>query len=76
MTVAAVKVMSLRLPLPPKAPIQNSPSATQTRMIGTQLLSVGSLMKLLISIAPYCLSRTATQNTGSEYRRNETKVMK
>ncbi len=65
-SVAAAKVMIRRFLPPPSAPIQNRPIARQKMMIGHQPLSVGSLMKLLISIAPYCLSRTATQKTGAQ----------
>ena len=40
----------------------------------TRIEIVGSASQLLIWIAPYCFSSTATQKIGSEKKRNATRV--
>src|SRR3954453_20458434 len=73
-TNAMPKMIHLRRRFPPSTARHVRPDSNErTRSVGIAI--TGSASQLLKAIATYCLSRTATQNSGSEKNRNAENVM-
>ncbi len=73
-TNATPKMIHLRRRFPPRTARQVRPDSTErTRSVGSAI--TGSASQLLKAIATYCLSSTATQNSGSEKKRKAAKVI-
>src|SRR5205809_1116337 len=73
-TKATPKTIHFRRGFPPSTARQVRPDSNEsTRSVGMAI--TGSASQLLKAIATYCLSRTATQNNGSEKKRKAAKVI-